>query len=623
MRRSALLVLLAACKPDYDLNSTPDRGDPNDTDENTDPGTDTDIPPDACNDPEQPATVDVETNDECEVELSTGTFTPVIEWKWGNSTFCGPAAAGQTIDTNGTGSIDDDDLPHLFVYQANKVIALKGDGTGPAWISAGSNYGQDGGFAVGDVNVDGWPDVVTASYNQVCALNGQTGAQLWCNSSLAASLDPTGYSYPSIADMNGDGTVEVTAGNAILNGADGSLKGRGTLGKGAAPYGGTPSGSTYGAMSVPIDLDGDGRLELVTGNAAYKPNGDVLWSNGGLDGLVAVADFDGDGEGEIVKTSGIYVTGMETDGTEVWGPLTYSGNLGAPAADDLDGDGLPEIVFAAQNALVALKWGGTVHWTAPIADYSGAAGPTFFDFEMDGYPEVLYADETTIKFFSGLDGSVKFSSAEHSSYTILETPIVADIDNDDQVEIVLGHCTGNNLYGAVTVYGDADGSWPPGRKNWNQHAYSITNIEDDLSVPSPTTSNWPTYNSFRSGDVGRPPTEYWDLRAQILDVCEDECDEGVVYVAARMLNAGNIDVPAGTPISLRAGAGGDIVDTKQISADIPAGKSGEMVVFEADASVLSGSIPVVTADENKNGLGKLYECDETNNAETWTGKVCD
>ena len=78
MRRTALLVLLAACKPDYDLNSTPDRGDPNDTDETTDPGTDTDVPPDACSDPEQPATVDVETNDECEVELSTGTFTPVI-----------------------------------------------------------------------------------------------------------------------------------------------------------------------------------------------------------------------------------------------------------------------------------------------------------------------------------------------------------------------------------------------------------------------------------------------------------------------------------------------------------------------------------------------------------------
>jgi hypothetical protein len=114
-----------------------------------------------------------------------------------------------------------------------------------------------------------------------------------------------------------------------------------------------------------------------------------------------VADFDGDGQGELVKTSGIYVYGLETDGSVAWGPRTYSGNLGAPAADDMDGDGLPEFVFAASNALIAMKWGGVEMWRATIADSSGAAGPVLFDFELDGYPEVLYADETRIQFFSG------------------------------------------------------------------------------------------------------------------------------------------------------------------------------------------------------------------------------
>lgn len=53
---------------------------------------------------------------------------------------------------------------------------------------------------------------------------------------------------------------------------------------------------------------------------------------------------------------------------------------------------------------------------------------------------------------------------------------IAVIDNDDQVEIVLGHHSANAQIGAVTVYGDTDKSWPPGRKVWNQHAYSITNV---------------------------------------------------------------------------------------------------------------------------------------------------
>ena len=338
---------------------------------------------------------------------------------------------------------------------------------------------------------------------------------------------------------------------------------------------------------------------------------------------MAIADFDGDGQGEIVKTSGIYVYGMETDGTVAWGPKTYSGNLGAPAADDLDGDGTPEFVFAAQNSLVAMEWGGTVLWAATISDSSGAAGPVLFDFEMDGYPEVLYADEGAIRFFSGLNGSVKYTSTAHASYTILETPIVADVDNDDQVEIVLGHCNANASIGAVTVYGDADRSWPPGRKIWNQHGYSITNIGDQGSVPTDNSPNWPEYNSFRSGDVGRPPGEYFDLRAQVLDVCEDECDSGALYVAARLMNASNIDVPAGVSVSLRAGVGGEIIATQLTTEAIPSGKTGEVIRFSVDSAAFVGKKPIVTADEDALGMGALYECDETNNPEKWTDTVCD
>lgn len=623
--RSLTLValLLAACGPDYDLIPKDDNQGQDDTGPLVD-SEDTDRPViDACDDMEQPSPDTVPLNEECEVDLQTGSFSPVIEWQFGNSSFCGPAAVGQIADTNSSGAIDDGDLPAILIYQANRVLAVKGDGSGPLWASAESGLGQDGGFAIGDVDSDGWPEVVTASNSQVCALNGRTGARVWCTGGLTASLDPYGYSYPSIADMDGDGNVEVTAGNAILDGTTGAIIGRGNRGKGAAPYGGTSGGTTYGAMSAPVDLDNDGILELVTGNAAYRKDGSVKWSNSGLDGLVAVADFDGDGQGEIVKTCGVHVYGMETDGTEVWGPRTYTGNLGAPAIDDLDGDGTPEFVFAAQNALIAMDWGGTEVWRAAIQDASGAAGPVLFDFEMDGYPEVLYADEVSIKFFSGLDGSIKYTNSQHSSYTILETPIVADVDNDDQVEIILGHCTGNAQFGAFTVYGDADQSWPPGRKIWNQHAYQITNVDDLGLVVGAPGSNFSLYNSFRSGDVGRPPSEYWDLRAQVLDVCDDECDSGGnVVVAARMANAGNIDLPANIQLSLRAGAGGPIVGTAYTTLPIPAGTTGEMVIFEVAASAIAGTTPVVTADEDSVGVGLVYECDEDNNAESWTGPVC-
>lgn len=428
---------------------------------------------DFCSSPQLPVE-DVALNDLCDVPLQMGSFSPVVEWKYGNTSFCGPAVVGQTIDSNMSGKIDSKDLPLVFMYESQKVVALWGDGSGVAWKTTDS-YGQDGSFALGDLDGDGWSELVTADANKVCALDARDGAQKWCTQGLAASLDPSGYSYPAIADLDGDGSAEVVVGNCILN-AQGQVIGLGAQGKGAAPYGGDMNGGTYGVLSAIVDLDGDGIQEVVTGNAAYDLDGNTIWQNGQLDGLVAVADFDGDGEGEIVKTTGIYVFGMESDGTQVWGPVTYGGNLGVPAIDDLDGDGTPELVLGAQNLLVAMKWGGEVLWTAPISDSSGAAGPVLFDFEKDGYPEVLYADEQAIRFFSGLDGSLKFQSTEHSSYTILETPIVADVDGDDQVEIVLGHCSGDANIGALTVYGDADKSWPPGRKIWNQHTYAITNV---------------------------------------------------------------------------------------------------------------------------------------------------
>lgn len=629
---SSLLLLLAACGSDYDLNGKKDEAGVEDTADSGGGPTDTDFS-EIC---EGLAGTphDVAINSECEVDLQTGTFTPVVEYHYGSSAFCGPPAVGQIVDSNGSGAIDADDMPAIVIYQGGssgsgngRVVAVKGDNSGVYWQSA-NGMGQDGGFAIGDLTGDGWPEVVAAGPAKITALDGRTGSPVWSNSAGAAGMDTLGYNYPNISDMDHDGVPEVTVGSVILNGQTGATISVGTRGKGAAPYCGDARSTygTYGSLSVPVDLDMDGKEELVTGNTAYRPDGSVKWQNTGLDGLIAVADFDGDGEGEIVKTSGIYVTGMETDGTEVWGPIamaspgcTANSNLGAPAIDDLDGDGDPDFVFAAQNGLVAMEWGGTELWRTTINDTSGAAGPVLFDFENDGYPEVLYADETTVRFFSGLDGSVKLVSRDHGSYTILETPVVADVDNDDQVEIVLGHCSWSH---AFSVYGDADLSWPPGRKVWNQHAYSITNVGDLGTIPTEREPNWPEYNSFRSGDIGQPPGEFYDVQAEIFDVCETECATGKVFVGAWVLNSGNLELPAGIPVSIQAGPGGAIVGTQYTTAPIASQGTGEALIFEIDTAALGDATPLAVADADATGTGIVYECDELNNIYDWTGGVC-
>ena len=142
-------------------------------------------------------------------------------------------------------------------------------------------------------------------------------------------------------------------------------------------------------------------------------------------------------------------------------------------------------------------------------------------------------------------------------------------------------------------------------------------------VPSTVTQNWDLYNSFRSGDVGRPPNEWWDLRGEILEVCEDECGEGRIYVTARVNNAGNIDMPRGVPVSLRAGEGGDILATAITTALMPPGTTGEVFTFEVATADILGRPPVFTADEDSSGASVVDECDETNNADDWPTAACE
>jgi hypothetical protein len=152
---SLSLVSLLACT-EYTVNPNKDASGADDTGPLGESGTDdTAEPLDACGEAETPTPVSVELNAECDVELQTGKFSPVKEWKWGNGPFCGPAAVAQIVDSNGSGAIDQEDLPAILVYQNNKVFALKGDGSGPYWATTGTGFGQDGGFAVGDLDGDG------------------------------------------------------------------------------------------------------------------------------------------------------------------------------------------------------------------------------------------------------------------------------------------------------------------------------------------------------------------------------------------------------------------------------------------------------------------------------------
>ena len=435
--------------------------------------------------------------DECGSSPTVGSFTPVTEWSWDTFTteptsenvMMTPIVVSLT-DDDGDGDADEDDTPDIvFVtyvgtnWTGEGVLrAVSGDGSAEIFNATGYSIDGCSGVAGGDLDGDGWTDLVVVTTDKKVRAFEADGTLKWTSSAYTSNIGSYS-STPAIADMDGDGYAEIIAGSNILS-YDGTLLGHGEYGVGSCPNEGY--GLLEGSISVPVDLNGDGELEVVVGNAAYEMDGTALYTNGLDDGNVAIADFDLDGEPEIVVASGNDIYTLESDMTPTgWSDEFQSTNyIGPIAADDLDGDGAPEFVAVGSSQMRAYTWSGRKLWTQRITDASGAAGPIMFDFEMDGYPEIIHADEVSIKVFNGLDGSIKLESDDHSSYTLFETPAVADVDNDGEVEIILAH--GQGTYG-LTVYGDADHSWPPGRPIWNQHAYSITNVDDDGGIPTSQT----------------------------------------------------------------------------------------------------------------------------------------
>ena len=116
--------------------------------------------------------------------------------------------------------------------------------------------------------------------------------------------------------------------------------------------------------------------------------------------------------------------------------------------------------------------------------------------------------------------------------------------------------------------------------------------------------------------ASRAVLEKLGLEVEILDVCEDDCDHGSVFVAARVRNASEEIVPAGLPVTLYA-----IVDGAMIVADVRGtadavapGRTGPVVTFQVDATLAaSASSFRARADDDGTGTGLLPECDEANN----------
>ncbi len=614
---------------DYSFHD-PDPGDAQN--EDSDP-----LPPDSepdsepwesiCDDPgREQGSVNVD--EACEHEAEIGTFTPVLLWnnRDPGHIFTTPVV-GNLTDDDGDGDVDLDDIPDIVVSNTDGRLSVVSGEDGAKQWDADLGGAAPATAAIGDLDGDGISEVVAASTGGIIVFE-HDGTQKWRSQPPGLGNLPI-CGGPGIYDLDADGNPEVVLGNLILDGQTGVLLGKGEYGTGSGygsgGYFGMATSSGVASFGVAADIDLDGQLEVVTGNALYRKDGSAVWYNEQNDGFVAVGNFDDDDFGEIVSTWVGNVSLIDDDGTLLWIENFTGDTIGPPTVADFDGDDKPEIGVAGHGVYVVVEGDGTLKWLNGTQDFSsGFTGSSVFDFEGDGKAEVVYADENDVWIYDGITGDVRLQETRHSNATCSEYPTIADVNNDGHAEIVFTSSYESEDVVGVSVIADEDNSWMPGRPIWNQHGYSITNVGDLGEIPANPSPNWLSYNNFRSGDMASSTGGAWtDALLEHAELCMDDCDEGLIQLVIRVGNAGVIDLPAGVVVSVYSMEGGQEVFlvSQETTQDVPSGETTYGMVFEfLPDEIPEGSLRVRVDDDN--GISVIGECHEDNNVWETDEAIC-
>ena len=466
-----------------------------------------------------------------QIKPKQGTMEAEVVWQTPLSSDSGAMAAPLT-DTNGDGKIGVGDIASVIVYSDGQYHVLEGS-TGKEQFSLAGAGAQEL-AAIGDVDGDGLPDIVVTADEGLRIYDNQGMLKKILKSSLQVSGWSVNAYHPILVDLDHDGTVEIIQNDKIFSYDKGLIK----------------DGLASGQSQAVADVTGDGLPDIIglsgvsdhTGNLIYRfeNNGSPITLK-----FIAIGDVLGTKQPQIIAIYGNQI--LMIDGKTGQTLASYDAPAsqgGSPVIADFDGDGRADIGLARTYNYVAMRGDGSIIWSTPIHDWSGGTGSTVFDFDNDGKTEAVHFDERYLRIYDAATGVERIKIFNRTE-TAHEYPIVGDFDGDGHADIIITSGRGNG----VRMISSKNKDWANTRNIWNQYSYHVTNINDDLTVPTKEPNSWEVHNTYRANLLlNQNATAAVDLTASYLQI-KDNGLSGPSQFSARIGNAGGKTAPAGTPIS--------------------------------------------------------------------------